>query len=398
VSGNTLYYFDSNGSHTALGTIHGTGRCIFSNDGRNLIIVTNGVVYKYDGSEVTVVTDTNIEGSTAVTFINNQMVYTNNGLFVVSDAGEVDVVNGLNAAGAESQPDNLVRAYSFQQTVYMFGERSVEPWWNTGTGFPPFARMDGQIIEVGCSAIHSIANTDEFLYFLGDDNAVYQITGGQKRRVSPPAITHDIEQFSSRDDAIGYTFTFEGTNFYAINFPGEDKTYCVNESLQDKGWFELSSGTTGGKYQGNSLVNVYGNNYVADADNGNLYVLDVNTYTNNSETIQRQRVTSSVNSKMFGQQGKRVQMSRFEVILESGVGSIAGQGDKPQIMIDISYDGGRSWVSKGFVDVGRLGQSTLKAELYCLDSFYDAIFRITTSDPVPFEIYSAAIDLRMAGH
>lgn len=398
VAGTTLYSFDNSGSHSQIGTIPGTTRCTFANDGVNLVVCTGGSVYVYDGTTLSVVTDTDIVGSTAVTFINNQFVYTNNGFFVVSTVGDPTSASGLDVAGAESQPDDLVRAYAFQQNVLMFGERSVEPWWNTGAGYPPFARMDGQIMEVGCQAVHSIANTDEFIYWLGDDNAIYQATGGQKRRVSSPAITHDIEQMATKSDAIGYTFTFDGTNFYAINFPGANKTYCLNESLQDKGWFELSSGTDGNKYQGSSLISVYGDNYVADTANGNLYVLDVDTYTNNSETIQRQRVTSSINSKLFGVQGKRVQMSRFEVIMESGVGLISGQGESPQIIMEVSYDGGRSWVSKGFASVGKLGQSTLRVQLYSLDSFYDAIFRITTSDPVPFEIYSAAIDLRLAGY
>ena len=396
VAGQTLYSFDSDGVHTSIGAISGTDRCLFANDGVNLVIVCSAAVYVYNGTSITIVSDPNIIGATAVTFLNNQFIYTVNGLFVVSDVGDPTQANGLNAAGAESQPDDLIRCYAFNQTAYMVGERSIEPWWNTGTGFPPFARMDGQLMEVGCKAVHSIANTDEALYILGDDCAVYQIANG-KRRISPPAITHAIEKYSTTQDAYGYTFTIDGTNFYLLTFPTEDKTWCLNESLGDKGWFEISSGLLDGKYQGSSLINVYGGNYVADSDNGSLYVLDFDTYTNNSETIQRQRVTSSVNAKLFGKQGDRVQMSRLEIIMESGTGTISGQGDDPSVIIDISYDGGRSWVSKGFVKTGRLGQGVLRVELYCLDSFYDAIFRITATDPVPFEIYSAAIDLRLAG-
>jgi len=394
VSGTTLYSVNSAGVHTALGTISGTSRCIFANDGVNLVIVANGTVYNYNGT-LTTITDIDIIGSTAVTYLNNQFIYTNNGLFVASDVGDPTTANGLNPAGAESQPDDLLRAYSFQQTTYMIGTRSAEPWWNTGTGFPPFSRMDGQIIEVGCKAIHSIANTDEFLYWLGDDNAIYQVSGGQKRRVSSPAITHAIEGFSSASDAVGYTLTFEGINFYVIHFPTGNKTFALNEMLGDKGWFELASGDN--QYQGTSLVSVYGKNYVADKDNGNLYQLDINTYINNSDSIKRQRVTSSVNSNLFGVKGQRVQMSRLEIIMESGVGLISGQGENPKIIIDVSYDGGKSWVSKGFVSTGRLGENVLKVELYSLDSFYDAIFRISATDPIPYELYSAAIDLRLAG-
>ena len=397
VAGTTLYSFTKLGAHTSIGTIAGIERCIFSNDGTNLIIVTGGVVYQYDGTSITTVTDSNIVGSTAVTFLNNQMIYTNPPLFVIADPGIPDVASGLNAAAAESQPDDLLRAYAYQQSAYMMGDRSCEPWWNTGTGNPPLERIDGQIFEVGCAAIHSLAHSDEYLYWLGDDNAIYQASGGSKRRVSSSAINHAIQGYDVISDAFGYTFTFEGINFYLLTFPTANATWCLNETLGDKGWFQVSSGTTGGKYQGSSLVNVYGKNYVADATNGSLYELDLDTYTNNGEVIQRRRVTSSVNGKLLGQPGKRVQMSRLEIIMESGTGLISGQGDVPSLMVDISYDGGRSYVKKGFVKVGQLGESTLRVELFCLDSFYDAIFRITASDPVPFELYSAVIDVRLAG-
>ena len=397
VAGSKLYRFTSSGVHTELGGISGSGRCIFSNDGTNLIIVTGGIVYQYNGTALTTVTDSNITGSTAVTFLNNQMIYTNPPLFVVADPGIPNVASGLNAASAESQPDDLLRAYAYQQSAYMVGDRSCEPWWNTGTGNPPLERIDGQIFEVGCSAIHSIAHTDEYLYWLGDDHAVYQATGGSKRRVSSSAISHAIQGYSDVSDAYGYTFTFEGLNFYLLTFPSANATWCLSEALGDKGWFQVSSGTEGGKYQGSSLVNVYGKNMVADATNGNLYELDLDTFDNDGEVIQRRRVTSSVNGKLLGQPGKRVQMSRLEILMEAGTGLITGQGENPKIMVDISYDGGRSYVSKGFVKTGRLGSSTLRVELFCLDSFYDAIFRLTTSDAVSYELYSAVIDVRLAG-
>ncbi len=398
IVGDILYSFTATGIHTEIGTIDGTSRCILSDDGINLIIVVPAEkVYIYNGATLSEITDTNIRKALAVTFINNQMVYTFKNLFVIADVGNPDVASGLNAANAESQPDDLVRAYAFQQSVYMFGEHSTEPWWNSGTGNPPFDRIDGQIFEVGCAAIHSIAHTDDAIYWLGDDNAIYQATGGTKSRVSSVAISHALSTYSDIDDAFAYTFTMEGQNFYLITFPTANKTWCLNESLGNKGWFELSSGTDDGKYQGSSLINVYGENYVCDIDNGNVYTLDLDNLTNNGDILHRRRVTSSINGKMLGKPGSRVQMSRLELLMETGSGVIAGQGDKAQIQFEVSYDGGRSWIPKGWGIVGRLGQFVLKVEMFNLDSFYDCIVRLTTSDPIPYHIYSATADIRLAG-
>jgi len=182
-----------------------------------------------------------------------------------------------------------------------------------------------------------------------------------------------------------------------ITFPTAGRTWCLSELLGKNGWFELSSGTDDGIYQGSSLINVYGKNFVADATNGNLYELDIDAFMNNNEVIQRQRITSSVNGKLLNVPGNRVQMSRLEIIMEKGTGLITGQGENPKIIIEISRDGGKSWFKEGFVEVGRLGQTQLRVELFSLIADYDFIFRLTTSDPVAYEIYSAVIDLRDAG-
>jgi hypothetical protein len=397
VEGQKLYSFDSNGIKTEIGAIAGNDRCILTDDGTNLIIVSNNTVYNYDGSTITTVTDSNIAGSQAAGFINNQIIYTKPNLFIVADVGDPTTASGLNAANAESQPDDLVRAYPYQQTVYMFGDKSTEPYWNTGEGNPPMSRIDGQIFEVGLGAIHSPAHTDEFLYWIGDDFSIYRATGGNREKVSNPALSSAIAKYARIDDAIGNTFTIEGQNFYSLSFPTADKTWCCSEFLGNKGWFELSSGDSDGIYQGSTFLKAYGKNFVIDKDTSNIYELDLLTFTNNSDPIHRRRVTSSINGKLFGQAGARVQMSRFELIMEAGNGLISGQGENPRIQFEISYDGGRSWLPKGWGRVGRLGEYVVKVEMFNLDTFYDAIIRITSTDPIQHSIYSAGVDLRLAG-
>ena len=392
----TLYSFDSAGTHTSIGTISGTARCIMSNDGFNLVIVVPaGTIYMYDGATLTVITDTNITGSIAVTHLNSQMIYTNPPLFVVANPGIPNVASGLNAASADSQPDELLHAYVFQQNVNMVGKGSVEPYWNTGEGNPPLARLDGQIIETGCAATYSIANTDEAMYWLGDDSSVWRMSGGSKQKVSSPAISNAIDGYSTIDDAIGYTVTKEGQNFYILSFPAANKTWALAENLGDKGWFELSSDTIGGKYQITGVVNVYDEWWAVD--DAGLYQLDINTYTNGGNTIQRRRTMGAISGKPFNKRGVSVQLSKIKILMETGVGLISGQGEDPQIILEMSYDGGRSWKHYGFARIGRMGDWTIQVEFDILDTFYEAIPRITTSDPVPYSIYSATIDLRIAG-
>jgi hypothetical protein len=397
VKGTTLYEIDKLGNHIAKGQIPGTQKCIFANDGINLFIVSNLRVFQYDGSSVIEVTDPNITGAKSVDFLNNTFIYTKDKFTTFSNPGDGSTASGLNIIGAESSPDDLVRDYVFNQVLYRMGERTIESWYNSGVGSPPFDRIDGQIFQVGLLAIHSVANTDEAMYWLGDDFAIYLADGGTKQRVSTDAISNAIEKMENPSDAVASTFTFQGQNFYAISFVSGNKTFVLNESLGVNGWFELSSGTSDGIYQGSDIQGIYGKNIVSDRSNGKIYELDFNTYTNDGETLKRTRVTSSINGDLLGQKGKRVQMSRLELLVETGVGLINGQGDNPRIMIEASYDGGRTWAHGSWARTGRLGEFVLQVEWFNLRSFYDMILRITTSDPVNYSIYSGAIDLRLAG-
>lgn len=400
VAGSNLYEVSSTGLHTDRGAVLGSERCIFADDGENLFIVNNGSVQQYSSvsQTITSVSDPDIQGSIAVDFLNNQFIYSKRDFFIVSDVGNGASASALNAAQAESQPDDLLRSYVFNQLVYMFGVRSIETWYNSGSGSPPFDRVDTQMIPVGLAAMHSIAHTDNFMYWLGDDKQVYQAsTGGAHNRISSKAIAHAIEGYSIVSDAVGWSLTLEGQNFYVLHFPSQNITWAVNESLSDQGWFQLSNDINEGQYNITSYADIYGKNVIADQSNGNLYTLDLDTFTNNGTTIQRTRVLSSFHGGLLNAPGKRVQMSRMELIIEAGVGLITGQGDDPQIMVEASYDGGKSFDGGTWMKIGRLGETNIRAEWFSLKSFYDLIVRITTSDPVHYTIMSGAIDIRLAG-
>jgi hypothetical protein len=394
-----LYEVSSTGVHTNRGTITGTDRCIFADDGINMFIVADGVVshYSSDTETVVIITDTDIAGAQSVAFINNQFAYTFPLLTVFSDVGDGTSATSLNAIGAESNPDELVRDYTFDQILYRFGKRSCENWYNSGVGIPPFDRIEGQIFNVGLGAIHSVASTEDFIYWVGSDGQVHRARGGQKQVISTAAISGAIQGYSDISDAFGHTIILDNKEIYIITFPTANKTWCLIEELGLNGWFELSEGVTNGRWNINSMLQAYNEILVGDRINGKWYKLDFDTYDQGGVTWRRRRALGSISGDMLQQKGHRVQMSRFEIIMEKGVGLITGQGEDPKIMIEPSYDGGRSWDTGTWMRIGRQGEFNIKAEWYSMKSFYEMVVRITTSDPVAYNIYSATIDLRLAG-
>ena len=399
VIGNTLYEISNLGVHTSRGVIPGTDRCIFADDGINMFIVANNIVSQYNNTVNTVitVTDSDIVGAMAVTFINNQFAYTFPTLTVFSNVGNGAIATSLNAVSAESNPDDLVRDYAFDQVLYRFGKRSVENWYNSGIGTPPFDRIEGQIINIGLQALHSVSSSNDFIYWLGSDNQIYRARGGQEQIISTAAISGEIQSYTTTFDAFSEVFTLDDKTIYMITFPAANKTWCLIEQYGLNGWFELSEGVSNGRYNAGSTLSVYNKVLIGDKTTGELSELDFNTYDQSGNPWRRRRVITSINGDIFNKKGQRVQMSRMEFILETGTGLIAGQGDDPKIMLEASYDGGRTWTTGTWLRIGRLGEFNVRAEWFSMKSFYDCIVRLTTSDPVAINIYAASVDVRLAG-
>ena len=401
VKGTSLYQIDKFGNHILRGEIQGSLRCIIADDGINMFIVVPGDrVWKYttDTNLVTQVTNVNISGALSVGFFNNQFIYTFADFSTVSSVGDGSAASGLNRIGEETLPDAMVRDFVFDEIIYRCGVRSIVAWYNSGVGSPPIEKLQGRIFNVGLAAAHSIALTDEAFYWLGDDGVVYKSAGGSIERISTDAISNAISKYNTINDAIGFTYTFEGQNFYTITFPTENKTFCLSEMLGKNGWFEISSGLSSGKWQGSSVISAYGKNFVADDSNGNVYILDLDTYENNGEALQRTRVIANIDARLIGGAiGDAITMSSVLISMETGVGLIDGQGDNPQIMIEASFDGGRTWNSGSWPRVGRLGEFVLKVKWDNINTFYDCMIRLSSTDPVNYSVYSGNIDLRLAG-
>jgi len=394
VTGTTLYSVNNAGKHTFIGTIPGNSPCVFSGIVNSLVVVTAGTAYLWNGTTLAQITDSDLESPNAVAHLNNQMIYDgDNGRFVTSDVGDATSVDGLNYATAESHPDSLVRPYVFNQILYLFGTATTETWYNSGVGSPPFDRIEGGIIPEGLAALHSVANNDKYLYFLGDDGSVHKVIGSNAEHISTIALSNAIRKFTAIDDAIGFCFKIQSQNFYYLTFPSANRSFCYSEDAND--WFDLASGVGTGRHVANSYAYAFRKHLVSDYSNGNIYELDLETYDENGSPIQRVRDTAVLHGGLAQAPGKLMEMSRFELIMEKGVGILTGQGSEPVVMLQFSDDGGNTWSTEMWGMVGKMADFIYKVEWHVLGSFYNRIIRIKTSDPVFYSIHSASADLEV---
>lgn len=399
LNGVTLYRVASNGAYTSLGTVPGSSRAVFADDGINLLLVTGGSLYKFDGSSVSTITQTVVTGVVSVAYINKQFILTGaNAVFAVSDVGDPDTWNALNYAEEESAPDGLLRAYVFSQLVYMMGGKTVVPWYNSGTGNPPFDRQDTALVNIGIAGTFAVANTDQFMYWLGDDRKFYQCVGAAARSIQTVAVANIIEAMATIDDCILSRFVFQGQDFIVATFPTEQKTLIYSETYGY--WGILASGVDpdGGRWYGNAVINCYGKNLVSDYRNGNIYELDGDTYTDAGDARLRIRTLPSFNGSMIGLPGRQITISHIRLNMQCGVGLASGQGSDPVLMCQFSNDGGHTWGSEEQVSIGVMGDYAIPVDWFSFSTGYEIRARIKCSDPVFLSMWDGIAYMTDAGY
>ena len=407
ISDTTLYSVTSLGVETSIGTIAGTGRCNFADDGTNLIIATGTRWYQYDGTALieftspTTSTGLSLGQGNSVTFIGGFAVYdVAGGKFYVSDFGDPDGFQNNNFATAESVGDDLIRVLEFKERVYMFGTQSIETW-TKGTGNPPLQQNLGGTMVVGLGDVHSVAKSVNFVYFRANDGLVYRFSSNQPVNVTSGFMAQKFRDYNL-GNAVAYTYNLDGVYYYVISFPTDNKTWFFSEKSGElspgvNDWAQLSTGTDQDRFIGEMYVRAFGRDLVEKKNNGDILELDFNTFTDDGETILRIRETPPIHGGLLGQEGGRLEMSWLEVVMKKGVGTQSGTGVDPRLYFQGTFDGSDSYSNESEVEIGRLGDSTIKVKWYHAQSFYEAAFRTIGYDPVLYSIHSASIGLKFVG-
>jgi hypothetical protein len=84
--------------------------------------------------------------------------------------------------------------------------------------------------------------------------------------------------------------------------------------------------------------------------------------------------------------------------METGTGLTTGQGITPQVWLQFSDDGGRTFSNEFFAELGAQGAFKTRAVWRRLGAGRDRVFRLSMSDPVRTAIIAANIDVEPAAH
>lgn len=395
VNGTSLYKVSSSGVSASVGVIGGFGRCVLTEASSSLVITTGDTLpYKYD-TVITLGADVDLPRAATSTYIKNRVVYDGaNGDIVFADLGSPLDVNSANITASDVKPDSTLAVRAFRDQLFAFGTSSIAPYYNSGSGNPPYAAIQNAASEIGLHAIHSIDANQMAMYFLGSDLMPYRIRGVQPEPIGDQSICQALAGYDyGTSDAYGKCFSFDGQYFYLLTIPGQE-TWLYSEG---KGWTNLAFGVNGDPHLLHDYAYCYNKHLVSDRRSGSIYELDFDTYDDNGEVIQRRRETRRISGKDFGFPGKKLFMNSLELVMETGTGIASGQGSIPRVMMSFSDDGGRTWSPEKWASFGSMGSFTYDANPRWsrLGSFYERQFRFTVTDPVKTVFVSLNADIEV---
>jgi hypothetical protein len=396
-AGNSIFSVNSSFVATIIGTLAtSSGPVSFAQNETQLALVdgVNGYYYDFPSLTFGIITDPEFpSGAKRISYLMSRFLVEapQSQSISWSKIGDVRLWDGLDFTSADGAPDNIVSHLADHQELYVFGETTTQILVADANGF---ANSPNSSMQQGCAAAFSPASIDNSVMWLGRDELgqgiVWQTRGGATPiRVSNHGVEYAIAQYSRIDDAIAYVYQQEGHLFYVLTFPTGNATWVYDVAAQ--AWHERAYmvPATGElmRHRSNCHAMFNGRHIVGDWQNGKLYEMSLDAYTDDGDSILRLRA-----SQVMSQNQKRMVFSSLQVDVQAGVSSATGQGSNPVGMLRYSDDSGHTWSNRSTATLGRIGEYWARCRFHRLGAGRNRVFEFSVSDPVPVVILGAYVD------
>lgn len=351
VSGTGLYRISSGGTATLLGTVPNFDRVSMAGDGANIMIVTGGDGYVWNGTTVAQITDPDFPGADWVVYLDGYFVIGIGGEIWISDPYDPTAWNALEFANAEASPDDIVGGIVEKRELFIGGQDTIEVWMNTGNADFPLERIPSGVCEIGLLSRHGFAKADNSVFFPATDFTVRRMDGYTPVVISTPAISQAIEDLADKSNLRSMAWAEGGHTMYSLTSSQWTKVYDTSSQL----WHDKNS--YGYEYSRSLFaLNVYSKWLIGDQTSNKVGELSADTFTEWGDPL-----VMLGTAYVSALDNAQIPSGRLELAFEQGVGLANGQGSDPQVMLRQSFDDARKWTSEAWRGMGRIGETTKTA-------------------------------------
>ena len=338
------------------------------------------------------------QGGSIVDIVDNYFVYNRPSTQQWAASNLLSPITyGLSYASKFTGPDNLVSLVCDHGQVYLLGEQTSEVWADQGT-FPfAFQRIPGSSSQHGLAAANSISRLGNSFAYVAKNNRgqaeIVIMNGYFPQRISTHAVENTLVN-QNISDAIAYTYQLEGHECYVVTFPSLDITWVYDIATQL--WHKwLWTDTQNNYHRHRSNCSAFFQNVVlvGDWQNGQIYQLDPNNYTDNGDAIRRLRRCPHLTTDL-----QRQYFDELQIQFQPGVGlegitdpplNTETIGANPQAMLRWSSDGGSTWSNEHWSQIGKVGRYNNRIIWRRLGWARDRIYEVVVTDPINAVIVSA---------
>ena len=448
VFGNVLYRFDAYGNRTVIGPVASNGKRVsFAETGgpRALLLVADGSsLYYYDlleggglvqiqlperitsrGGTVTpshvavvagsiVVNDTQsgycyysvpypLSNDTRTMFVigaDGKPEYEEDGVTVKTESVESrlhvfeDDYHVQQYFNGESSSDNVSAIYAVGPTLYVYGPKTVEIWQRGSGEFEDWIRTSYTAQNsFGLEAPNSVASSGSVVYFVASGaqygKAVMMVSGTAFKKISEEWLEHKLLQ-ESTESAYGFCYSVADHNFYVLQLNSIGETW-VYDTL-DGGWHQRTSRSRKSGIESQwraGGIAYYREKFFTFTNDGCVCGFQRDYWSEDfpdgtSYPMIRHRQTAVIvdNLKNFVLE---------ELAIECNVGTWEDYSLKPELLLEVSKDGGNTFGNVKHASLGRTGDYSHRVRFRNLGMCRKCVLRITYSHPTELTLNSCSI-------
>ena len=301
---------------------------------------------------------------------------------------DLTVVTGVSVFS-----DNVLGMLVDHRQLWLWGPHEFVVYFDSGAQFFPFEVIPGGFGETGISAPRSTVQLDNSVLWLGADirggAIAYKAAGYSPLRISNHAVEREWSTYKTTTDAVGYSYQEAGHSFYVIFFPTANKTWVFDVAVgmwHERDHFDPTTATSTA-HLSQCHIYSFGKHLVGDWNSGNVYVMAIDTLTDNGGPIRRVRRAPHISVE-----NEWIFFYRLTLHLEVGLGPqpplLDGLGNPrgPQITLRMSRDGSKTWGPEHVRDCGQAGNYKKRVIWRRLGKARDAVFELVATDPIPWRL------------
>ncbi len=319
----------------------------------------------------------------------------NTSSFIISQPYSV-TFDPLDIAAKSTYPDTIIYIGIRQREPWLMGSvAATEPWYLSGAVDFPFEAIPSVYVNYAATGKYCTIFADDSLFWVSRNTQgkgiIVKSEGYVAKRISTHAIENEIQSYPTLEDVVAAVYQVEGHTFVIFTFPSGDATWVYD--LATKQWHKSTWTDANGVAHRDRAIfyqQAYGTTVAMDWENGNLYQIDPNVYTDNGDPIVFRRGFPHVLKSL-----DRITHWCLTVNMECGTITDV-LAETPQLNMRYSDDAGHSWSDPRQTSLGNIGEYLTTPQFQQLGMTRDRVYELFWSADMKTALLGAYLDYEEA--